>query len=79
MVLPGDNQSEKEPPTAEPRVPKIPSQPHPAPEPRMENPPKISPHITYSAAARNRNATRRQKMKLAAPTPYKNLLNYPNS
>ena len=43
MDLPGDNQSEKKPPAAEPRVLKLPSQPHPAPEPRVETPPKTSP------------------------------------
>ena len=50
MALPGDNQSEKKLPAAEPRVLKLPSQPHPAPEPRVENPPKTSPKITYDAA-----------------------------
>ena len=78
MALPGDNQPEKELPAAEPRVLKIPSQPSPpvqppntVPEPRMETPPKIEPHITYAAATRNRNATWRRKMKLATPTSKK--------
>ena len=48
MALPGDNQPEKELPAAEPRVLKIPSQPHPAPKPMVETPPKTSPHSTYA-------------------------------
>ena len=71
MALPVDNQPEKELPAAETRVLEIPSQPNPAPEPRVETPPKIAPHITYVASTRNRNATRRRKMKLATPTPNK--------
>ena len=86
MALPGDNQPKTKLPAAEPRVLKIPSQPSPpvqppdtAPEPRVEKPLKIAPHITYVAVTQNRNATRRRKIKLATPTPNKNLLNYPNS
>ena len=71
IALPGDNQPEKDPPATEPRVLEIHSQPHPAPEPRVEPPLKISPHITYAAATQNRNVTRRRKMKLATPTPNK--------
>ena len=86
MALPGDNQPEKELPAAEPRVLKILSQPSPqvqplntAPEPRVEKPPKIAPHITYVAATQNINATSRRKMKSTTPTQTKNLLNSPNS
>ena len=78
MALPGDNQPEKNLHAAESMVLKIPSQPSPpvqppntAPEPRVEKPPKIAPHITYAAATRNRNTTQRRKMKLATPTPNK--------
>ena len=71
MALPSDNQPEKEIPAAEPRVLKLPSQPHPTPEPRMETPPKPSPHIAYAAATQNINATRRRKLKLTTPTPNK--------
>ena len=71
MALPGNNHPEKELPAAELRVTKLPSQLHPAPEPRAETPLKPSPHITYAAATRNINATRRRKLKLTTPTPNK--------
>ena len=71
MALLGDNHPEKKLPAAEPRVPKLPSQPHPALKPRVETPPKPSPQLTYAAATQNINATRRQNMKLTAPTPNK--------
>ena len=78
MALPGDNQHKKETPCSRTKGAGIPSQPSPpvqppntAPEPRVETPPKIAPHITYAAVTRNRNATRRQKMRLATPTQNK--------
>ena len=71
MSLPGDNQPKKKLPVAEPRVLKLPYQPHPAQEPRLETPPKTSPQITYAAATKNRNATRRRNLKLTTPTPKK--------
>ena len=78
MALPGDNQPEKKLPVAEPRALKLLSQPHPALEPRVETPPKTSPKLMYTAATRNRNATRRQNMKLTAPIPNKNMQNSQN-
>ena len=78
MTLLGDNQPEKKLPAAEPRMLKILPPPSPpvqkpntAPEPWVEKPPKIAPHITYAAATRNRNETRQKKMKWATPTSNK--------
>ena len=71
MALTGDNQPENGLPAAEPRVLKLPSQLHPAPESRVETPPKPAPHITYANATRNRNATRWRKLNLTTPTPKK--------